>query len=78
MSRALSHSLHGPQHSRVLPQEQTGGRAKAHEALPYFSCIHRAIVRQRHNTVAIESGACIQGIPKVFAGGGGDEVFGVQ
>jgi hypothetical protein len=46
--------LHEPHHSWVLPKRQTGGRAKAREALLNFSRGSHAVVRKRHEAVSVD------------------------
>ena len=71
--------LHESQHFGVLPPEQTGGGAEACEALLYFVCVHRTIVRERHDTVAKgKTTLAFRAFPRCLQVFGDDEVFGMQ
>jgi hypothetical protein len=63
----------------VLPEKETRGRAEAREASLYFSCGYHAIVRERHDTVAIRKAAlAFWAFPRRSQVLGDNEVLGLQ
>ena len=71
--------LHEPHHSWVLPKKQTGGRAKAREALLNFSSGSHAVVRKRHEAVSVaEMAVALWALPKCLQLVGDDKVFRLQ
>jgi len=63
----------------VFPKKQTGGRAKAREALLNFSSGSHSVVRKRHEAVSVaEMAVALWALPKCLQLVGDDEVFRLQ
>jgi hypothetical protein len=76
---ARPRSLHEPHHCWVLPTKQTGGRAKAREALLDFSGGNYAVVHKGHEAASVaELAVAFWALAKGLQLVGDDEVFGFQ